>query len=388
MKHRNITLYLIIILYVVLSACARNKSNPVGSAIFQRDNVGSEYFIRIEPSAVDTFYQTYVANSTGARLFIGSAGFEQSRIVMHFDLSPRTATVDSVFLQLKPVDVIGTGGVFTARVYEVLIPWNDTTATWDLFHETSKGRELASVDFVSIENEDSASIRFELPTDLVQSWIDSATYISNYGILIEPENASFITELYSGDLYNLASDRPKLTLYISEDTTHTELSYDTPNDAFLATTTQSPSSEFLYVADGSALRSFGNIELDSIPDEATINRALLILYADTLQSFPDHSKSFGIETFGIRSGEWTFPDVPIDSSFSITASLTSDSLVINLTTLIQSWNSGLLENHGFVLAGSNETQNLLKRAFYSMNGPQAMRPRCEIIYSMPPSTRF
>ncbi len=388
MKYRIITLYLLIILYSILVSCARNKSNPVGAAIFQRDNMGSEYYRILQPSAADTFYQTYVANVNSSRLFLGESGTEQVRTAMRFALLPREGTVDSAFIQIKPVRAYGPGGVFTANVHEVLIPWNDTTGTWEHFDDGSIGRELAAVEFSSADNDDSLSIRFPLPADFVQSWIDSATAENNYGIIFTTENAPFITEFYSGISDNFPDNRPSLIMYITSDTTHTELTYDDPQDAFLATTTQPPSTELLYIADGSALRTYGKVDLDSIPDEATINRAQLIMYSDTTLSFPDHRDEFRVLVFAVTSDEWSVPSVPFDSSFSISAAISSDSIVINMTPYVQGWNFGLKENHGYVLVGYLENQSINKRVFYSMNAIIDKRPKMEIYYSLPPSSRF
>jgi hypothetical protein len=276
--------------------------------------------------------------------------------------------------------------------------------TWESFESgNDTGNEIAtrkiSADEIASWN-DTLSLKFPLPIHLVQSWINNVSDSTNHGILISASTpASFIIEFYSNNEPIFKEGRPMLTLYTIEDTTGQDdpqtvnsiLTISPEKDCTIAKTNRGASSEFLHIANGTALRTLLFFNLDSIPDEATINRALLILHADTMQSFPNNHESFEILAHHATEIPWPIPLVPYDSTLDVSGIIPADStwIQINASPLVQRWTFGTSENQGLLLKGAGETDDILERVFYSTCATDSLlRPYMEIYYTLPPNSRL
>ena len=78
----------------------------------------------------------------------------------------------------------------------------------------------------------------------------------------------------------------------------------------------------------------------------------------------------------------------MDSTLSMLGTVSGDSASINITTIVQNWTSGKSENYGLLLKGSSEIYNLHQRAFFSTESDSLLRPRLEVYYTLPPSSRL
>jgi hypothetical protein len=370
--------------------CSENAGNPVGSAYFQRDNPGQQLFTRIQSTPADSFYQTFVPCGESSRLVIGQASGIQARSLLMFTDLPDSGRVDSAVVTLFISDSLGTVNEnWTPVLYRVSGVWEDTSITWELFEQ---GNLLGEV-LAATSRRSSDSLFLSLPPDLVQSWIDTATSDANYGfaLTLESPDTGFVYQFYSHDESNTTSYVPYLKIYIIEDTaetTQTTLTAHPSADAFVATIQRNPDPQHLWVADGSALRSLLFFNLDSIPEEATINRALLILQEDTTLAFPATDDEFGVLGYAVSDSVWIPPDVAYETSLACKGTTAGFALHINITSIVQDWTSKDLPNYGLVLIGGSETTTVEARAFFSTQADSAVVPQLEIHYSLPPSSRM
>lgn len=391
MKHRLTLTGIVLGFFLVLTHCAKYEGNPVGADLFQRNDRGSEEYDVFQAATSDTFYHTHVPTGSSPYLYLGQNSGNQTKTLLLFSDLPDSGTVDSAIVTLHTHRILGpTVGSFTASVHIITGEWEESEITWESF-ETSgfTGEEITTVEISADEisaNNDSLAIVFSLPSSLVEAWMDTAVSPQNHGILITASSANFIVEFLSEDE---DENSPSLTLHVTQDATQDTLVISPEEDTFIATTQLEPTSDRLFIANGTALRTllFFNV-VDSIPDDATINRALLTLYADTTQSFPDHAETFKILAHPVTDNSWPIPMVPYDSTKSLEGSIEGDSALINVTPMVQEWTSRAEENNGLLLLGKDEKKNLLRRVFYSTTADSFLQPRLEIFYSLPPSSRL
>lgn len=393
MKHALIITVSLLSLTLTLTQCSQKQGNPVGSQFFQRENWGSENYI-FQQATSDTFYHTSVNTGSSSSLYLGQYQGSQSQILFLFSNLPDSGTVDSAVVTLYAQRILGSAtGPATASVHAINHAWEESEITWESFGEGSIGEQIATMEISDEElaaDNDTIAISFYLPPPRVQSWMDSSQASENFGILLEssPPDTGFFVEFFSREDISDVFKGPRIRIYLTQDTTHeTSIKYPT-QDTFIANTRQEPTSDRLFVADGIALRSMLSFNVDSIPDNATINRALLTLYSDTLLSFPDHRESFELIVYPVTDGIWPIPAVPFDSTMGIGGSVIEDSTVMILTPFVQGWTAGFTTNYGLLLIGWNERNDLNRRAFYSTTADSHQRPKLKIFYTLPPSSRL
>jgi hypothetical protein len=368
----------------LLSQCIKKEKTPVGAQFFEWGNRGSEADTLIYAQR-DTFYQTSVPCGEGAYVYIGHYKDNKSRGIIRFADLPEPDTVDSARVTLYIHRLIGNEpGSLVPAVYTISQEWEETDITTEEFE--SGGFQGTSVDIDGIYT-DSDSITFLLPTDIVQLWIDTTTASENYGLLLEyaPPDTGFLVEFYSEETPTDSFGHPTLRIRMQDDTTN--YSHIASADAFIATTDMGATSDWLYIANGTALRTLLYFDVNWLPDNATINSAILSLYADTLLSYPDNNGTFNFNIF-ITSGEsWEIPTVTYDSTAYMTGTIIGDSASTDITFFIQNWVTGTKENHGLILMGSNQLTNLNRRVFYSSQD-MLKQPRLRLFYSLPPTSRY
>ncbi len=400
MKRFIIAFAILLGLLFILTQCARNSGNPVGDDYFQREYEGDQKYAVFYPSPSDTFYQTFVNSGISPYLYVGQSTDIESQILIRFSELPDSGTVlEKAILTLHAHRIFGEQtGTFMASVSEITDEWVEKEVTWESFETGGlKGTQFMtrkiSADEISAWN-DTLSLKFILPNNIVQSWINDPSDSSHHGICLSLSTpSSFIAEFYSNNEPYLEDNRPKLTLYSIEDTSavNSIVHISPDKDCTVSKTNRGPSADFLHIGNGTALRTMLFFNLDSIPMDATINRALLTMHADTTRSFPNHNENFTIYAHHATQIPWPFPEVPYDSTQEVSGSMNGDStwMQINTSSLLQSWTFGFAENQGFLLKGSHEKDDLLERVFHSTNTADTLlRPYLEVFYTLPPKSRL
>ena len=383
---RIIVVALILGLFLILSSCIKNDKTSVGAEFFEWANRGTQvdtvvYAIR------DTFYQTSVPSGEGSYLYIGQNLEDESFGIIRFKNLPDSGTVDTAMVTLYIHDIIGDDPVsLTPEVYAITGDWDEEEITREDFDAGNLRGERLEIEEISANSD---SITFLLPPDIVQTWIDTTTAEDNHGFLFEylPSADDFFIQFYSRDALDDSAQFPTLYLRISHDETSATHTRTSTADAFLATTRIEGTSDLLYIANGTTLRSLLYFNFDWLPDNATINSASLIMRSDTTLSFPVDTTLFQFNVFITSDEQWEIPEVSFDSTASTTGTLYGDSAYVNLAFFTQNWVTQSKENHGLILIGFNQNFNLDRRVFYSSKDSEK-QPRVELFYSIPPSSRY
>lgn len=379
----------VVIAALLLSQCTKNEKTMVGSDYFNRGERGSEQYMVLYPAAGDTFYRDPGINGSGSTLYLGSMDDLTTRILVRWrseDL-PTAGTIDTARFTLSRSQTYGdTAGIPAPSVYKITGDWDEENITWESFETGGLlGDKIDLVDF----DKSSSEVTLSFPPDLIQSWIDSTTADENYGLCISytAPDTGFILQFYS-DEYTEYGSRPFLSLHYWVDTLDVTVVPHNSDDAFIADQPIAPQSDRLFVSNCSAYRSYMYFDTDTIPDGASINLAMLTLTYDTLQSWPSAGTSFPLMAFALDEPFHLPPDLQSALDPVSAALVTSDSVKLNISDMVQSWSVDYLENNGLIIGGLYEDQSIGKRAIYSSTADSLLKPKLEIYYSLPAGSRF
>ncbi|MCJ7812352.1 DNRLRE domain-containing protein [bacterium] len=388
MKRDQIVTCFFIGLFIFILHCSKYKENPVGSEYLQRDNLGLEKVTLFQSAPTDTFYQTSISTSGSSYLYVGEYHGTRSQSLMQFSMTDfsDTVTVDSAIVTLYVNTILGSSQIpFIPTVHQITASWEESDISWE---DMESGSIIGNAIPFTETFANSDSVIFTLPPSLIKSWIDTTDQIENYGILLT------YTTLDTGSIiqYHSANTTegtpPILTLFYTENSIKNISDITPVKDAHVSAMQQEPRSDRLFIANSIAFRSLLFFDIDIIPANATINRALLTLHADTSLSYPDNSSLFYLSAYPVTDPSWPIPLVPYDSSTYAEEILEEDSIRINVTSIVEGWIYEFIENAGLVLKGIYEDENLQQRGFYSTSADSALHPSLEIMYSTPPSSRM
>jgi len=383
---------LLTILSIILITCAKYKKNPVGSEYFNENKMGNEKSCIIYSAPSDTFFKN-INVKTGISSFLNIGAVQNRNIsaksMIKIQFYPDTTQIDSASLTLFIHKFYGqNNGIFSCSIYKVAKQWDDDSLSAKNFEPGFQGEYIK--DFTASLNDTIKSLAVSLPSDLVQSWLDSTTAENNYGLLFVPNNNQFITEFYSSEA---DSNQPMLKLYTSTEPDTAGNVYPSQivaptDDIFIPEGEFEPTSDHLFISNGLSLRVLMYFDVSQIPEKATINKAFLTVYSDTTSAFPDNQETFTVSIFHTLNQNWTLPDVQIDSVTYSRIPIKSDSASADLTSSVQNWTSRMIENNGLLLMGRNEYMNLDYRKLYSSAADSSKKPSLKIFYSIPPEENF
>jgi len=364
-----------------------NNANPVGSDYLNRDNPGSLNYQIFQAAASDTFFQKTTYTGFSTELSLGTSNDISCLSLIRFSSFSDTVDIDSAVVSLYVKRLYGdSDNQFTLSVHLATEDWNESDLTWDSFDQNSVGEEMITLtaDLTSLEDDTvSRKISFHLPMDLVEIWNDTSRSEENMGMVLLTEE-DYILSFHSAE----GSNPPTLNIYSHEDTTVSKSTRYPSHDTFISQAELIPTSDRLYICDGTAYRTFLYFDVSSIPPEATINQALITLTSDQNLSFPDHEESFNLSSVIVMDSLWTVPDIAYDSTRVAYGLVDEDTVYVNITSYVQSWTSGEDSNFGVMVYGTSERTDLLSRAFYSTTADSALCPRLRIYFSLPPASQF
>lgn len=383
----KLLLFLILCSSALFFSQCVNDVNPVGSDHLNRENPGSLSYQIIQAAVSDTFFQKTAYTGFSSELSLGTSDNITCLSLIRFSSFSDTVDIDSAVVSLYVKRVTGNSDdQFTMTVYQATEDWNESELTWDSFDPNSVGDEIITLtaDLTDIEDDTvSREISFQLPTYLVEIWNDTSRSDENMGMVLSTDE-NYILTLHSAE----GSNPPALNIYSHEDTTVSKSTKYPSHDTFISHMELAPTSDRLYVFNGTAFRTLLYFDVSSIPQEATINRALITLTTDKDLSFPDNEDAFNLTGVMVTDSLWTIPDVAYDSLLTNSGLVEDDTAYVNITSYVQNWTSGKDSNCGIMVYGSNERVNLFGRAFYSTTADSALRPALEIYFSLPPASQF
>jgi len=386
MKKFQIVPGVIIWILLFLIYCSRNANNPIGSDFFERDSYGSENHLLIYPSSSDTFFQIPFNTGNSSRLYFGKYMGRKAYSLIKFANFQDSGSVDSAFVKLYIDEILGakTGSV-DANIYIVQTPWEDSEMDWNTLQYIMTSMTGQPIDTVRI-NADDDSICFFLPPATVEQWLSDKN--QDYGFLITSEDDNFMVKLFSEEANSDSTPEPNITIYMTVDTTKDTLQRGTAEDVSLIYEYIEPTSDRLVLSTTTGYCIYLSFNLDSIPEKAILNRAVVHLTTDTSLSFPDNQDTLELKAYPIYDPDWSFPSVKYNQYITYVGSVYKDSAGVNITHMVQTWIKGIEENYGLVLKVKSENKEQFTRFFFSTSADSALMPRLDIYYTLPPSSRF
>lgn len=374
------------LLFALLLACSGDKKLPLGTG------EGPQLFEKIlySDASQDAFYT--FKNNTGSslHLLLGQANDEyKARLLLSFATFPDSVDrVESAKITLYSWDVLGdtASAPFNANVYRLLSDWTETSIKeWN--EVTADNMPLGSAE---IYPEIGDSVEFELPVDLVETWIDTSSGEENFGVSIEAENATFMVDFYSREA--LLNQSPILEIIYEHNGEPDTVNILSNRDVFVIEENLNLDDDHLYIGKGVAARSVIRFNvLDNLDSTATINRAELILKIDDEKSLFDAMGAGNITVMRISNEADDPQDLVIDSTFSgYAGSVLNDTVTVNITSLFQMWsaNDPSFVNYGLMLQSTGESETIARTAFYGSSADSLLAPRILIRYTLPPREDF
>ena len=337
------------------------------------------------------------AKPTGyaANLVVGRNRFFSASSMLRYNIPVSWNESDEVFYSITLCNHTQTSlDPLTVGVSVIESPW------WEYEYKTgddlSVMEELLST-FTFYGFLDTAQVA-SLPDsagDFIETLeLENGMKLRPYGVLLEPLDSASVKTFYSGE----TSSPPELEITVrdSDGRTRKVPPISPEDDTFIVTLTDSVADlreDHLIIGRGGmvqrSLLRFGL--LDSIPEDAMINRAELTLKIDQDNSF------YETLTIGVWEGTddyWNgiFEDTTITATLPLVGyqmELTRDMTEISFDTTVpvQNWvtNRGDEEN-GFLLAAMDDTQDASMVSFFAADSITLKNPVLSVTYTRPPAS--
>jgi hypothetical protein len=359
--------------------CSKKNTNPVGAEYYANAGLGSEQYISLYAASNDTSYQVPVSLADSPYLYIGQNQDINAQCILRFPIIDTDGTIDSAKILLHLRDIQPKNGLqSTVLVREVTQSWDEEIAN-DAFNDGMLGNDLFTITQIDTTSD---SLFIPLEVDLITQWRDT-TAESNYGIHMSTSDNTLL-QLYAYESASSTSATPQLWLYFHEDSTRNPQKVTYAEDVTFTSTSIEPVPDKLVVENGTAIRSVLMFDFESIPVNATINKATLILSVDTLQAISDLTSEMGLYAYNLSDESWSFNDMAYDSSYAAVGFVIDETAEIEMTQLAQILVSNYIGGHGLLIKGSSETTLLTKAVFNSTAADSSLQPRLDIYYSLPP----
>jgi hypothetical protein len=266
-------------------SCSQEKATPVGSALYDQENPGSENRL-VVPASRDTVYTQSVSCGSGYSLFTGSQGGVETRAFVVFDTVTVGGSVERAVLAFRTFPYAGSAsGDVRLLVSETQSDWDEYSLTWDT-RPAETGPPFAESTAAA---SDTSDVEIEIPLDLALSLVNPDTSAVRPGVALLAGDPDCVFRLYSREAGVTLS--PVLLFIAAGDTADT-LTVRTRKDAFVVRNETGLPVERLRMQNGTAERILLFFDVSAIPREATINRARLILHTDEDHVFPASEPDF------------------------------------------------------------------------------------------------
>lgn len=356
-----------------------------GCTIMDNNPTGAAYLNRIIPSVneADPLYMTESEsvftespnNSSSFYLYAytGESLQDRAQSTILFPPLADSLEIDSVKFYLYQSESNIESGLFSVSVYKWNQEWQDAMDNGEDFPDGLIPELIATLDIT----EDSlgySSYSFPLDPGWVETWQDTNGIV----LMVDPMNINAYARFYSKQ--NSDNLKPRLDFYMDGDTTVSETVFPV-SDTYDVRKPDPIRSDLLFLDNGTHDRIRLQFDLSDLPEDATLNLARLVLYADTLVSQPDPSEYFNISVY--RLTEAYADTLAYDSNTSTSGTLNTgeNTLAISVTAIVQGWLSARYENFGFLLKGYSEGLTMDRRGFYTDIQDSSRIPRLELYYT-------
>jgi hypothetical protein len=377
---KKLTFGLVCTLFVLLH-CSQNDANPVGGDLFDSSDLGAVKRLRVPASSDTSFSVPSISTGSGSTLYIGHIQDIQAASMIRFTGLEDTAPIDSAILIINVSRVINSTQIpGSVNLYTLTSTWDDLSFKSSDFNPDFIGDYAGTIE---VANDSIDTLRYKMDTSLIMQWMDSTLNAANNGLYLETED-DLMLECFSRDMSASVTTGAQLLLYFTGDSTRYPASYEATYDLFIASSAVRPAADQLLLESGTAFRAFMTFDLGTFSRRDIINRATLILTADTLLTLPATQQTLYITACFLDSLS-EFTELECASANSSIGTYESGKCRIDLTPQIQSIISEPLENLGFLIQNSEESSKVQRLIFYSTHADSSLRPTLEITYTLPPA---
>jgi hypothetical protein len=394
MKSFAVPLYLALMICIFSAlGCSNDTPTSIRADLVDASDRG-QILSTSKPTTIDSTVGVVLNTAANPFLLLGAFKNVECRILFRFDPLPNLGDIASAKLKLPTEAAAGQSGEFNATVHQVTSPWKDSEVTWG-DKDFPVTFNPAAMDTQQITASKADTVAFTVDSQVATSWLNAnGTVADTLGVMMQASGATFLKKIHSRAS---SLKTPFLELIFKRtgksDTTTRHLA--TASVFVFQRSGGSLPAERLYVGNGERHQSFlfFNLNLansDTIPKAATINRAVLTLEVDPINSvFIDDNDNVAFSLFRTQKkyGLDTLK-APADSLFFIQQAIarnSSQSLQFNLTNLVQSWVSNPPQDYGyFALLPDFPALSLSRVAFYSRESQPSRAPKLMIEYTTPP----
>lgn len=365
-------------LVIVFSSCIDKNKILSGNEFPFHDESGAIYSKVLFPTRLE---QLIAPANRGKGLFLQLGSYDgiTSSIAMRFPLdTTHSIFVDSVWLYLAINHVYKTEpGEISVEVHEILNEWRDEDKIPSIQIDSKVITEA------KFSSEDTVYDIIVLPKELGQQWIDKPLEV--YGLMLKFTEGDIMKEYYSAEGQDilLSDDNLMTSLRVIGRASGTTI---TPkalpmDDISLITGNENAPSDRVTIDDWRLFRTFIQFSLDSIPSNASINKALLLMNMDKEQSLIKNNNTlfFGHLVKESYSGG-AEPVFAADSSIGLYYNY---QMAMDMTSPNQFLLLKLIPNFGFLLRSSGEGNDISRFVFYSASADTALVPKLILYYTLP-----
>ncbi len=322
---------------------------------------------------------------TGFSYFLPVGNYEgyRTRAALRFWGVPQGINVLKSTVTLYGSSVYGDPQDVIIRVYKITSQWYEDDVDPLLEYEIEQIASFTpSFDSTAVDT-------FSIPTELAQEWVDSKidTTIPNHGILLEIEAANFTKEYFSRESGDFP---PVLTLTFLESGVEEEYNINASKDLFQIQEVKPLPADAPVIDHLAGAAVLVKLEDLGIPLGSTINSAILAVPVDYENSLHSDIKVHSLSAYSLTSDYWLTGSVVLDSVNSASGIILSDTVKMDVTSLIADWISitSEIRQIGFILKSSTEGSDIGRYSLSPAANGGFLSPKLEIMYTIPPKYRF
>jgi len=361
----------LLILALTLVSCTVPESNPAGAAYVDRSIPAVQKTNSIYLKEAEPVYTDSPSNASSYYLYAYNGATPDDRVqsVILFPPVVDSLALDSVKLVLHQSASNAENWAFsvTARLWNQ--EWQDAMDAGEVFQDELIPDHIRTWE-ITEDSTGAATYSIPLETERVENWQDTAGVV----LMIDPAEVNVYVRFDSKQ--NTDDLAPRLDFYMDGDTVVTE-SVSPVSDTYYVRKPESLRDDLLFLDNGAHDRMRLEFDLSDIPEDVTINLAQLVLFADTLESIPDHSDYYNVNVY--RLTEDYADTLAYNASYSTGTLDTGEEItVITVTTIVQGWTSSTYDNYGFLIKGFNEGLTMDRRGFYVDLEDSTRMPRLDL----------
>ena len=348
------------IFFLFLLGCKDKMNDPVGLDEINKDIPKPVYIGGIFTDSVSNYHHESNTGSSD-KLWIGESHSIESRILIRFEVddSIALANADSA----KVVLVIYGGKPAKSiefKVYPLTKSWDETVVGWEKSSSNSQwDNPGGDYDTTVIADIVINEAEMEFTFDCDEFSLLDTSFEGNKGMIFVYELGDTLISICSKE-----STQPlTLTLFYGDSTKD---SIDVSEDVFITNSTYIEADNEIVLGEGYAMRALLLFNIDTIPENVTINRATLAFKIKSDKSYFDTTTVYIHEV----TGEWDEDETEFYSSSLAYFTVQKDDTIseISLTSLIQDWVNGG-ENYGILLRLKNESGFCSRLVLDAMDSP-------------------